>query len=59
MLKIIAIVMVIALVAVLDLGHVRSEPLISKVMGVFFSMDAVIGKDFATGLANLHSAAES
>jgi hypothetical protein len=31
----------------------------SKVMGLFFNMDAMIGKDFETGLANLKSAAES
>lgn len=35
------------------------SPFISKVMGLFFSMDAMIGKDFEAGLANLKSAAQS
>jgi len=35
------------------------SPFMSKVMGLFFNMDAMIGKDFETGLANLKSAAES
>lgn len=30
---------------------------VSKVMGVFFSMDAMVGKDFETGLKNLNSVA--
>lgn len=47
-----------------DVTHVTwamfgPSPFISKVMGLFFSMDAVVGKDFETGLANLKSAAES
>jgi hypothetical protein len=33
-------------------------PFMSKVMGVFFSMDRMIGKDFEAGLANLKAAAE-
>lgn len=33
-------------------------PFISKVLGVFFSMDRMIGKDFEAGLANLKAAAE-
>ena len=33
-------------------------PFISKLMGVFVSMDAMIGKDFEAGLANMKSAAE-
>ena len=33
-------------------------PLIAKVMGVFFSMDEMIGKDFAEGLDNLKGIAE-
>jgi hypothetical protein len=33
--------------------------LISKVMSVFFSMDKLIGKDFAEGLANLKREAEN
>lgn len=33
-------------------------PFISKVMGVFFSMDKMIGKDFEAGLANLKAVAE-
>jgi carbon monoxide dehydrogenase subunit G len=32
---------------------------IAKVMGVFVSMDKMIGKDFETGLANLKSVAET
>ena len=35
------------------------SPFISKVMGLFFSMDVMIGKDFEAGLANLKSAAQS
>lgn len=34
------------------------SPFIAKVMGVFFSMDAMIGKDFEVGLANMKAAAE-
>lgn len=33
-------------------------PFISKLMGIFVSMDAMIGKDFEQGLANLKAAAE-
>ena len=33
-------------------------PFISKLMGVFFNMDTMIGKDFEAGLANLKSAVE-
>ena len=33
-------------------------PFVSKLMGVFVSMDSMIGKDFETGLANMKSAAE-
>ena len=33
-------------------------PFISKLMGVFVSMDTMIGKDFEAGLANMKSAAE-
>ena len=33
-------------------------PFISKLMGLFVSMDGVIGKDFEAGLANLKAAAE-
>jgi uncharacterized protein YndB with AHSA1/START domain len=36
-------------------GH---QPFMFKVMGVFFSMDKMIGKDFETGLANLKSITE-
>ena len=32
---------------------------IGKVMGIFFSMDSMIGKDFATGLANLKALCET
>jgi uncharacterized protein YndB with AHSA1/START domain len=32
--------------------------LVAKVMGIFVSMDRMIGKDFETGLANLKAAAE-
>lgn len=31
---------------------------VSKVMSLFFDMDAMIGKDFETGLANMKAAAE-
>ena len=34
------------------------SPFISKLMGVFVSMDKMIGKDFETGLANLKAASE-
>ena len=33
-------------------------PYISKLMGLFFNMDQMIGKDFETGLANLKRIAE-
>ena len=33
-------------------------PFMSKLMQVFMSMDAMIGKDFETGLANMKAAAE-
>ena len=33
-------------------------PFISKLMGVFVSMDKMIGKDFEAGLANMKAAAE-
>ena len=33
-------------------------PFISKLMGLFFDMDTMIGKDFEAGLANLKAAAE-
>lgn len=35
------------------------SPYISKLMGIFFSMDKMIGKDFEAGLANLKTAAET
>lgn len=35
-----------------------SNPLMAKVMGIFVSMDKLVGKDFETGLANLKSLAE-
>ena len=34
------------------------SPFIAKVMGIFFSMDSMIGKDFEAGLANMKSVAE-
>ncbi|MGE0666541.1 MAG: SRPBCC family protein [Sphingomonadales bacterium] len=34
------------------------QNLIAKVMGVFFSMDKLVGKDFETGLANIKRNAE-
>ena len=34
------------------------SPFIFKVMGVFFSMDAIVGKDFEAGLANMKAVAE-
>jgi carbon monoxide dehydrogenase subunit G len=33
-------------------------PLVTKVMGLFFNMDKMIGADFETGLANLKTVAE-
>ena len=33
-------------------------PYISKLMGVFFNMDKMVGGDFETGLANLRAASE-
>jgi hypothetical protein len=33
-------------------------PYVARVMSVFFSMDAMVGKDFEAGLANLKSLAE-
>jgi uncharacterized protein YndB with AHSA1/START domain len=35
------------------------SPFISKLMGVFFNMDRMIGKDFEDGLGNLKTVAES
>lgn len=35
------------------------SPFIAKVMGLVFSMDKMVGKDFETGLANLKTAAVS
>ncbi|WP_035051665.1 SRPBCC family protein [Andreprevotia chitinilytica] len=34
------------------------SPYIAKIMGIFFNMDSMIGKDFETGLGNLKAAAE-
>ena len=34
------------------------QPFISKIMGLFFNMDRMIGKDFETGLANIKRTAE-
>jgi uncharacterized protein YndB with AHSA1/START domain len=34
------------------------SPFVTKVMGVFFNMDDMVGKDFERGLANLKSVAE-
>ncbi|MGH8848687.1 MAG: polyketide cyclase, partial [Polaromonas sp.] len=34
------------------------SPYISKLMGVFFNMDSMIGKDFEAGLTSLKAAAE-
>jgi hypothetical protein len=34
-------------------------PFIAKIMGLFFDMDTMIGKDFETGLANLKAQAEA
>ena len=36
-----------------------ANPYIAKLMGVFFSMDKMVGKDFETGLANLKAATEN
>jgi carbon monoxide dehydrogenase subunit G len=35
------------------------SPYIAKVMGIFVSMDKMIGKDFETGLSNLKTVAET
>lgn len=35
------------------------SPYISKLLGLFFNMDRMIGKDFETGLANLKTLAET
>jgi hypothetical protein len=35
-----------------------ASPLIAKIMGLFFNMDQMIGKDFAQGLENLKAIAE-
>ena len=34
------------------------SPFIAKVMGLFFSMNSMVGKDFEQGLANLKGMAE-
>jgi hypothetical protein len=34
------------------------SPYVAKVMGIFFNMDTMIGKDFETGLANMKAIAE-
>jgi hypothetical protein len=34
------------------------SPFVTKVMGVFFNMDKMVGKDFERGLASLKSSAE-
>jgi len=34
------------------------SPYVSKVMGLFFNMDSMIGKDFESGLANLKTTVE-
>ena len=34
------------------------SPYVSKLMGIFFNLDTMIGKDFETGLANLKAASE-
>ncbi len=36
-----------------------TSPFMMRVMGVFVSMDRLVGRDFARGLANLKAAAES
>jgi hypothetical protein len=35
------------------------SPFVAKLMGLFFNMDTMIGKDFETGLANLKAASET
>ena len=35
-----------------------SSPFVAKLMGLFFSMDRMIGRDFEAGLAKLKAAAE-
>ncbi|MFN0302136.1 MAG: SRPBCC family protein [Burkholderiales bacterium] len=34
------------------------QPFVAKIMGVFVSMDSMVGKDFEAGLANLKAVAE-
>ena len=34
------------------------SPLVAKVMGLFFSMDSIVGKDFEAGLAKMKQLAE-
>ena len=34
------------------------SPFIAKLIGIFISMDSMVGKDFETGLANLQTVAE-
>jgi len=34
------------------------SPYMAKLMGIFFNMDQMIGKDFEAGLANLKSVTE-
>lgn len=34
------------------------SPYMAKLMGIFFSMDTIVGRDFEAGLANLKAAAE-
>ena len=37
---------------------IGTSPFMMKVMGIFMSMDSMIGKDFEKGLANMKAVAE-
>ncbi|CAN5254589.1 hypothetical protein BH10PSE18_BH10PSE18_05950 [soil metagenome] len=40
-------------------SHARcTSPFVAKLMGLFFDMDTLVGKDFEAGLANLKATAE-
>jgi hypothetical protein len=41
-----------------DLDHVRQDDFMAKLMGVFVSMDSMIGPDFESGLSQMKAVAE-
>jgi len=55
MIETFAIVLVLAIVVLLIYA---ATPFITKLMGIFFNMDRMIGRDFEAGLADLKTAAE-